>query len=287
MVYRLFLIFVLVASGSQTASSQSADSSDARSYLPIDVGNEWEYEVDMDRPVSPYRSVDQSEVRKQRYVVFGKADSSTTLIAFGEWKQDDTLVRRDTLRIRYNAQSQSYEGWQEHTGIFYYSGMLSPGLYFGPPITDERTSERLFNGRTVTVSLFGNFVYGFWAAREIGIVDGAGGCEPCSVFDDRDSWTLQYARVSGDVYGARIVSVPATAALARDALRVYPNPSRGRVTVETLVGDRITVHDLLGREVHADYTTSARHTLDLRSLSAGIYLVRSQATGAVHRMVLR
>ncbi len=152
---------------------------------------------------------------------------------------------------------------------------------------EVRSFTHLFGSREVTVALFANFVYGFWAVRGVGIVGGGGGCEPCGPFDDRDSWSLRYALVDGVSYGARIVSTDPVTPHASARLRVYPNPTQGPVTVEAAVGSRIVVYDLLGRFVKSEVSTAQRHALDLAGLPAGTYVVRDQASSGIATLVVR
>jgi hypothetical protein len=72
-------------------------------------------------------------------------------------------------------------------------------------------------------------------------------------------------------------------------LEVYPNPVRGRATVtftlSTAMDTRITLHDVLGREVVvlAEGTQPAGEhlgTLDAGRLAPGLYIVRLQSDGA-------
>lgn len=95
---------------------------------------------------------------------------------------------------------------------------------------------------------------------------------------------------------------PATSTARDDApatpsqapLTVYPNPSRGLITLvlaqHTTVPVRGTVVDLLGRVVHRFEGPAARHqefALDLSSLAAGLYVIRVQASdGWCHQPVI-
>ena len=81
-------------------------------------------------------------------------------------------------------------------------------------------------------------------------------------------------------YGTRNRMVTATKSEAARALalNVYPNPATATATVETAQPTSLTLLDLTGRVVQTVATPQRRHTLNLTTLAAGIYLVR--ATGA-------
>ena len=72
------------------------------------------------------------------------------------------------------------------------------------------------------------------------------------------------------------------------ALRVFPNPSNGRVTIE-VQGDiagakQLLITDLYGRIVHHEEAAGAQHVMDVSALAPGIYLLR--CGDAVHKVVL-
>jgi hypothetical protein len=99
--------------------------------------------------------------------------------------------------------------------------------------------------------------------------------------------TLAYARVAGVEYGTPIVATEPAPAGA-DGMNVAPNPTNGRVTVsfhvETAGPVRVTVHDLLGRELlvaHEGRLPAGAHSLplDTTGLPAGVYAIRAAADG--------
>ncbi|MCB2376422.1 T9SS type A sorting domain-containing protein [Hymenobacter sp. BT635] len=80
---------------------------------------------------------------------------------------------------------------------------------------------------------------------------------------------------------------PAAQALA---LSVYPNPATTTATIETPRPTRLAVLDVLGRRVRTAATLSQQHTLDLRGLAPGVYLVRAEAANGqtgVQRLVVQ
>jgi hypothetical protein len=103
---------------------------------------------------------------------------------------------------------------------------------------------------------------------------------------ESSSWwsTLVYARVGGVEYGIRIpVAAEGAPTDLAVALTVFPNPSREVSTIGfTLDAPQrvtITVFDVLGRRVLADDlgvqpAGETGHRLDLTALPAGVYIVR-------------
>ncbi|WP_299822321.1 T9SS type A sorting domain-containing protein [uncultured Pontibacter sp.] len=73
-------------------------------------------------------------------------------------------------------------------------------------------------------------------------------------------------------------------------LEVYPNPSdktqRDAVTVKASEAVVLQVHDVIGRKVYQGNATHARnHTLPLRNLKAGMYIIRATTVGGAHTSV--
>ncbi|WP_167856921.1 T9SS type A sorting domain-containing protein [Hymenobacter aquaticus] len=75
------------------------------------------------------------------------------------------------------------------------------------------------------------------------------------------------------------------------ALSVYPNPAATSATIETPRPTRLVVLDVLGRPVRrTDATLRQQHTLDLRGLAPGVYLVRAEAANGqagVQRLIVQ
>lgn len=67
---------------------------------------------------------------------------------------------------------------------------------------------------------------------------------------------------------------------------IYPNPSRGEVTIEATAMQRVTVINILGQVVFDAPTGGDSMTLDLTSFGAGIYMVRiATANGTMAKRV--
>lgn len=276
------------------------DTLDARGYLPLQVGNTWEYHHVLTRPHSPYRSADESEQRRERYRLADSlawGDSVLYTLIYEEQSAEGDLLRRDTARVWYDAASASlradgYAGIFEHLKCLDASfGTHSGGSFDCEPFVSSADVCRpsLFGGGCVSGKRFSSFVWGHTVVHGVGLVSRGGGCEPCSPFDDRDDWTLAYARVGGRTYGQPIVTVsrePAAGRPTETQPAVYPNPTAGGVTVEGRAGEAVTIYDALGRQhVRSRVAPSGRIRLDLHTLPAGVYAM--QVGRAVATLVVR
>ncbi len=70
------------------------------------------------------------------------------------------------------------------------------------------------------------------------------------------------------------VSVPAILPLADFAVKVFPNPAREQVTVETLPNSMVTLIDITGNVITQQVSSGPTTSLNLNGLSKGIYLIR-------------
>ena len=72
------------------------------------------------------------------------------------------------------------------------------------------------------------------------------------------------------------------------SVKLYPNPSKGFVTVETKNAVTITVIDLLGKTVFAKNNLENQSSVDLSNLSKGIYMVKleSEKATSTQKLVL-
>jgi hypothetical protein len=69
------------------------------------------------------------------------------------------------------------------------------------------------------------------------------------------------------------VSTPALAQAADD-ISLYPNPTSGHFTVRSsAIIDRVSVHDLLGRELYTHLCGSRVVDADISSLPPGVYFL--------------
>jgi len=75
----------------------------------------------------------------------------------------------------------------------------------------------------------------------------------------------------------RTVLATRAGAAATLSLSLYPNPASQAATAETAQPTRLVLFDLAGRQVRAEATLARAHTLDLRGLAPGLYVVRATA----------
>lgn len=64
-------------------------------------------------------------------------------------------------------------------------------------------------------------------------------------------------------------------------MKVYPNPSNGKVTIDVPQETRVVIYDLLGNMLYTATVNSGQNTIDLSSLATGIYTIKAVANGNV------
>lgn len=102
------------------------------------------------------------------------------------------------------------------------------------------------------------------------------------------TWTLRYAVVDGQTYGANPVAGEAEPDAATGGIRVYPVPSRSAVTVEVAEAASVEVLDALGRRVATGEAAAGRPLrLDVSAWPAGVYVARTDAGESVRIVVAR
>jgi hypothetical protein len=73
-------------------------------------------------------------------------------------------------------------------------------------------------------------------------------------------------------------------------LRLYPNPAKDRVTLEShsLTTGRYSIYDLIGKVVMQGNTSGSRTEISVSHLPKGLYLVRFEvdAAAAVQKLVV-
>ncbi len=296
------LLTALALLAALPALAQTPDPLDPRGYVPLAVGNEWEYRVDLTRPATIFRPRDESRTEYLRYRVTAASGDAFTLVttrfsaAFAQLSQDTVPVRFDaaTTSVRAvlagGALGVPTPFFACDLGLAFDSP--NPGAtlcYRGAGRGETQIPQLTGTAAPVATKQFFSFIYGFAAVHGIGFIGGGGGCEPCSDFSDRDDYALAFAVVGGRTYGTRVVageSGPASAGTAR--LDVFPNPTTGSVTLRGAGASSVEVYDALGRRVRAvtlGAVSDAEVVLDLSSLPAGVYVVRDRARTA--RVVVR
>ena len=73
---------------------------------------------------------------------------------------------------------------------------------------------------------------------------------------------------------------------ADSRVKLYPNPSNGRVTIETARPESVTVCDIKGNRLESHNLAEGANTLDLGNLEGGLYILKF-ADGSVKRLVIR
>ena len=282
----LFLL-LLVLIGGEAVLAQVPDTLDPRGYFPLDVGNTWEYEHALRRPAHPDRPQDESVTYRERYQILDSSTvGDTTFFALLLDVRDEAgaVILRDTSRIWYDPAEASIQGDRLPAIIgalrclnapFESTGSASPCWSFA-----ERSAVQLpdlFGAEApVQAKVFSSLTSNYVAVvHGLGVVGSGGGCHPCSPLDDYESWALKYARIDGQEYGVRIVQTERLGPLPTGTLAVYPNPTRGALTVEAPKAGRLDVFDLLGRRVHTeDVGRPGRVGLDLTGDAPGLYVLR-------------
>lgn len=258
-------------------------------YYPLAIGNVWEYGTN--HGVEFRREVVADTVLDGR-AYFAQVLSTLTY--------SDGAVRTDTFHVRYDTTTHTVRRWggegqdeaphdvgcpldSPFDGVVYYEPynvecqmgggydgvLVFGGVEPGTGTDTVRTAVKAFGYFTGVVDRY---------AADVGLVASVG---------EESYRALRYYNVGGDEHGEARFPVaaehggPGTLGAALD---VWPNPSRGPLTVSvqlpTPVSDaEITVYDALGREVArlADGPLEAgRHplALDGSSLPSGVYVVR-------------
>jgi len=99
-----------------------------------------------------------------------------------------------------------------------------------------------------------------------------------SLNEDKDNsyaFALNYASIFGSSNANCTVSTHEL--LNENALNIYPNPFHHSITVETndMIGTNLSVYNSVGQEIFSQVVTENKTLLDLSSLSAGMYFLKS------------
>ncbi len=281
------------------ALAQTPDPRDPQGYFPLAAGNEWEYRVDLTRPASP-GVPNTSRTEYLRYRITPAAGGAFTLVTT-RYSATFAVVGQDAAVVRFDEATASVRE------VLAGDALGSPTPFFacdlGLPFDDHNPGETLcYRGATqgqasipqltgtsepVTTKQFASFVYSFSAVHGLGFIGGGGGCEPCTNFSDRDDYTLTFAVVDGQTYGARVVAGEASPApITAARFEAFPNPTTGPLTLRGASATEAEVYDTLGRRVRSVALSSGSEALlDLSGLPAGVYVVR--AGSMTTRVVVR
>lgn len=292
-----FLLTLLLVAPAALAQDPVPDTTEAWRYLPLHVGNIWEYEQWADQncvPVFPpicesvmvgflrHEVVRDSVVNDTTYRVLEETRFSTEGVASSPRLFP---VRFDTTDARafslVNGEERPWPDWIDCPLDLPFESR-TPCDEFKSSVAQVYGYDRLTLGIEGTEKLFvlepGYDSYSFKA--DLGLVGLSHGKFVSS------GQNIIYARVDGEEYGARfpVSSEPLPSQEDPFGLAAYPNPlhSAGTlaVTLDTPQHLRVDVFDLLGRRVrsvfHGDLA-AGRHILPMDSdkLGAGLYVVRA------------
>ncbi len=283
----IFLAVILLPSRVVLSQSETIpDTLDPRGYMPLKVGNTWEYWYGISRPVTIYRPVDESKILLERYVVLGEVSRNDSLffnLLYDVRNSDGTPYLRDTVLVRYDTLTASIQGtelpqifeWLRCLDAPFWSTNDSNGFCWDFISADAEPYPELTNNtEPIPIKHFESYVWGFRTSHGIGILSGGGGCEPCDAFSDTDYWLLKYAWVNGKSYGAEIVSV-GSYRLPKPSFTVYPNPASTEVFVNSSQSGVIEFFDVLGRRgVKIEMRLPGIEKINLQNYQPGMYIIR-------------
>jgi hypothetical protein len=293
----LCLVFTITCGlySSPPTLAQTVDTTSAWRYLPLQVGNVWEYErwedVCAPKPEFPpfcerepdgflrRRVTGEATIDGATFSVIEEAFFSETGAATGT---GEVLVRIDTTEARaYEHRPNGEEGYYWPEGFpcrldmpFEGNGAECEGGYADVEAYEIAIAGEEFEAKAF-VTAFGSYFF----VADLGLVDVVLGKFITS------GYNLTYARIGGVEYGTEQFPVAAESEPSQSALAlsVFPNPSRGVSTVRFSLDapQRVTlaVFDVLGRRVFAADLGAqpggeATHRLDAAALPAGLYVVR-------------
>lgn len=260
-----------------TCLGQEPDTLDPAGYFPLEVGNIWEYEHLINIPFSD----PEFELRYERYTVVDSLLSDTLFYDIYFEELDSTLrpIQYDTLRVWFDTELSGLNG-PELPGILYWPRCLDDDYYLSEPSEcwvwidrDDVGPNELF-AEPREVKQFQQYYFTLEVLHGVGIVSSGPFCEPCGIFDSKNNWSLRFARVGGQITGAKIVGIKSHEP-ARLSIDVFPNPVRYQLNIVGSPADRIEVFDITGRLVKETFLNSnGASRILMSSFRTGIYLVR-------------
>lgn len=237
-------------------------------FQPLNVGNQWVYDLD--------RSQDGATVRERLSVqVIGQMDT----LGYTFWRVSRTpydatgrtpLAASQTTLFRYDEPTRSVIS-PDGTLLF----PSSTGIGNAPEGTGSTPTRWCGLGSEARAS--GCFGDGVGLLRET---------------SEAGQLVLAYARVNGAVVYTAASDPTPTDAEARQplAFRLWPNPARGSVVAELptrlpFEPIDVTIHDVTGREIRTYGVQGGFRRLDLHGLAPGVYVVRYE--GRTRTLVVR
>ena len=275
---------LLLLAALATAAHAQTDTTSARRFLPLDVGNVWDYE---------YLPTDAAAERHRLTV------ASDTLIEGVRWASLTERIVFDgqlgpvaaSARVRFDGDRlRLFDGDALSFTPLIVDCSFAPGAstqtcrlanFFNQPCEVDLTagaSETVVIGDESIVAVTrlagtnGCEVQGRYAA-DIGFL-GYATLGPPTI--------LRYVRTRTVEAGMPLVVAGETPPTPVAALTVAPNPASRLVTVHAPGATRVEVADVLGRRVAtAAPTAPGVWSVDVGGLAPGVYTVRAEATGAV------
>ena len=256
------------------------DTTDWRSYFPLEVGNRWQYVYDpFLEGENTYRGVEivaSEEIEGVEYFRLRHCDRTGI---------GSTCARE--LWVRYDEERRSVRERREVDGeVLYFDYLGDLGASFEPPLVygEYAFSYGLESGPTVMGTRKGFFTAG-------GSVDYLSGIGPFyfTIEASPDEERLIHARIGGVSYGTPRFEFPTAGEpdvaqpVSTSFTELFPNPARGAVQAQYTLGvpQAVTLEliDLLGRRVRS--TEMGRQGadthdvgIDTGGLRPGLYLLR-------------
>lgn len=272
------------------ALAQTPDTTDAHRYLPLAVGNVWEYErwEDVCEPEPPFCEPEPNGFFRR--LVRGDTTLSGTAywiiresyftVAGAPSGTREYLVRYDSSEARayeHRLDGEFWNDWPE--GLYCPLDIPFEGGDKCEDVGYAESYEETVLGESVHVKRFVTLVGSYRFVADLGLVSTSLGDFVTSGYD------LTFARIDEVEYGTEQfpVSTEGAPESAAVALSVYPNPSHAAATVRFTLDRaqrvKLAVYDVLGRRVlsedlGAQPVGETSHRIDLATLPAGVYVVR-------------
>ena len=264
---RTFGMLLLVVLTALPAVAQTPDPS---RFLPLEVGNEWQFTTTY---ASTWRENGNATTTRvtfgESYTVVGSEHVGDTLYArVLVTKLGPNAPSTSTLLWRFDPRLDGFFQRLSTGGERYVWGVLSNvssrGSASQTPPFGWSEDTRIFGSLSFECGLGGVALQYNRGPYHIGSSTGSAyGCSSTS--------QLAYARVGDIEYGQRIVASEAAERPETASLRLWPNPSRGAVTVEAAPRASVVAFDLLGRE--AVRTVAGADGRAALTLAPGMYVV--------------
>lgn len=294
-----YLLLATAFASYAPVSAQTADTTDAWRYYPLQIGNVWEYVgYGMEVGSSRFTIVGETTIEGMHYFL----ERHEVIFPPGGGPYKPYPIRFDAITANV---LRRWESGEESVWQFAGCPLNAP---FDTEVNCLNGSTSVGGGYAETVELWGGlvldgvtykefytppgiFVHGYvagigWVLWELGVEPGGR--------------LLRYARIGGIEYGTPFaVSTEGRPPGLATALLVYPNPARDVITLRVMLArpqrTTLAVYDALGRRVLAEDLgalpiSKHTHRLDLDALPPGLYVVRltgDAGASATTRLVIQ